>query len=643
VFAAISDYLKSELGNGISNLVQPDKLIAATLFLFLNVIDIILNSASFRETFQPLYAAFISLDPLAVGIIFIVIVLVLSFLLLSFNTAITKLFTGEIWQNTWVGNFFTDLQKTKRDNLIAQSKGAEQKNVRANLQLITSFPREQGYIYPTELGNVQSATASYIRQHYGIEMAALVTHMESVIDTADATLSSRIGNEKSLLDFLVNMTFLLLVFAIELIVQLGAFLPQWYVILPIILLIFILSVITYKGAIVKARSWGDAVQMAFDLHCDDLRQKLGIRACTSKEDERQVWKQVSSLLLWGIPAEDVFDMGASPSASTSGTSSGSAANKADTTNKTGSTPSGSAANKADATNKTGSTPSGSATSASAPASVATVKTTANVQADIQSTIIDIDSEHPIEIKSPDGVLKGVLKVSQYIDYFLVVSNPTEHAVKDVFLQVADSRIPVIYEEPTVKVVGRGTGSFTVTPLKVIPTIWPGDNDRIHQIEPLIWHLTEIPAHSSLAITYQVPSHMFAAITDNNMLLVRADATPCEETKAIDYKIVIEKVAEVTEIIEVAKIAEVAEVTEIIEVIEVTRTGKIAGTLEVFDSSKTLSDTPKYGYVCDDTDSLGIIIKAKKRSTPDRYCWDLSALDTDTHLQNAGTLTLTYTV
>jgi hypothetical protein len=67
-----------------------------------------------------------------------------------------------------------------------------------------------------------------------------------------------------------------------------------------------LAYVAYQAAVVKARTWGDAVEMAFDMYRSPLQSHLGIRPFTSAEDEREVWQKISQWLLNGTPCDEAF-------------------------------------------------------------------------------------------------------------------------------------------------------------------------------------------------------------------------------------------------------------------------------------------------------------------------------------------------
>lgn len=593
MFPEISDYLKSTVGSNISNLVQPDKIAAATIFLLLNLGNIILNLSNFSapgNPLHPLFDTFLTMDPLLQGSVDIVIIITLAYLLLSFNTAIMKVFTGEAWIETWPAGLCKKLQMRRRNRLIHDSKGGTLNNDLANQQLITSFAQEQTDdrptaldIYPTALGNVQSATVSYIYNHYGIEMAALWPHMESVVEAVDITLSKRIDNEKAALDFLLNMSFLSIIFAIELIVQSFILFSKQsilWIAIPIIL-----AAITYQGAVLKARTWGDVVQVTFDMHRDELRQKLGVRPPTSLEDEREVWQRVSKLLLWGKPANDAFVTGTSADKSSGGTVQ-------------------------IATGGSSSVPktAKAATNSGASDEKAAVKTFTSIEADIHSIVVNLDTPDnakDLNISTDDNLMI----INQYIDYFLAVRNTSDQEIKDVFLYITDARIPIIYIAPVARnIEGKALSG-------VHATIIPQSSNNGCSGKQLIWSIDCLEAGKSLLICYRLPGHMFVAVANTGDLRIEQTAsreTLSPDTGAIDYTITI-----------------VANTP-----------GKMSGNIEVFDTRKTLPDGIKFGCLWYDRKDDPQIIAAKKLSEPERYRWNITPTDPNNMSKQ---VTLTYTV
>ena len=300
----------------------------------------------------PLAVSILNLSPALQVVLAVGLVLLLAYLLLSFQNAILKLFTGELWvdspvigpfllrwqrinlqqlNNEWEINHQRENQAESQWEMLQQEldNQTDQQSAKERSQLIkkehqlflkrwvahrkkiiigwwrdTHYPKAEENMAPTALGNVLNAVSGTIWDRYGIDMTALWPHMKAVL-AADKTLGAAVDNEKTTLDFLVSLEFLLILFAVEVILVQFFFLRQGLAVLWA-LLPLTLAFIVYQAAVRQARTWGDMVQLAFDTHRDDLRKMLGVRPLKSEEDERKVWYKISSWLDWGNNIDDIF-------------------------------------------------------------------------------------------------------------------------------------------------------------------------------------------------------------------------------------------------------------------------------------------------------------------------------------------------
>lgn len=137
-------------------------------------------------------------------------------------------------------------------------------------------------------------------------MTAFWPHMQIIVaNDNEQALGKRIDDEKTTLDFLVSLTFILILFTVELVLtQFFVFnqrLELAWAVLP-----FALTLFVYHAAVNQANTWGISVQLAFDTRRDALRKILCLRPFANEEDERAVWKKVGAWLLYGVPCDDVF-------------------------------------------------------------------------------------------------------------------------------------------------------------------------------------------------------------------------------------------------------------------------------------------------------------------------------------------------
>ena len=168
-----------------------------------------------------------------------------------------------------------------------------------------AYPAQQ-YVFPTDLGNVMNATSDYIFDRYGVEMESLWTQMEIVV-ADDKPLATRIDNEKATLDFMLNLAVIAGLFAVEYLL-LHVWLKQFVAAALGAASFIFAGYVVYHVAVGKARSWGNAVQTAFDLHREDLRKRLRLREFRGAADEKAAWTQLGSWILWGKPSpESLFE------------------------------------------------------------------------------------------------------------------------------------------------------------------------------------------------------------------------------------------------------------------------------------------------------------------------------------------------
>jgi hypothetical protein len=313
----VGDFLKSTFGESLKKPLQPAGLFAAAIFLFLNILFVFPTLVDQNE---PLAIAIRDMGAAPQIALAAVLVLVLAYLLLSMGGSILKLMDGELWADSpWVGMRLVDAHCSSRrslkravwdrSELDAPDRRADRRQ--SLFQINTDYPPAGARVAPTALGNVLYATVAYLWDRYRIDMTVLWPHMETVV-AGETALAARLDNEKAALDFLLNLAFVLIAFAAEY-AALRFSLRQFPELVYSLGFVF-LAWCMYRAAVSKARSWGAAVQLSFDLHRDKLRRALGMRPFSSDADERESWRRMSRWLLWAEPPGNVLAFGADASA-----------------------------------------------------------------------------------------------------------------------------------------------------------------------------------------------------------------------------------------------------------------------------------------------------------------------------------------
>lgn len=158
-----------------------------------------------------------------------------------------------------------------------------------------SFPTNPNAVLATSLGNVIAAFEDYPRLRYGMDSIALWPRLLPVLRTSK--YHEYVAQEKITFDFLLNILAVTLMLGLEFFCTL---LYQNKIVSATVTLIVtcILLCLLYAGVVVAARQWGTTVRVAFDLHRQELFQRLKLKPVTSTKEEFERWQRVSNFLIY---------------------------------------------------------------------------------------------------------------------------------------------------------------------------------------------------------------------------------------------------------------------------------------------------------------------------------------------------------
>ncbi|MEZ4614356.1 MAG: hypothetical protein R2867_02415 [Caldilineaceae bacterium] len=310
-----------------SSLFQSFKLVAVLpAFLFVHLNYSVFYSAISGENIWSIIFAIHSSDN-------IVAIIILSFLIGYFlsilNLPLIRFFEGYPWRGTYYGRFFTDLQIQRKKKLFDVVEQVDKEIDRLEIQRkqylpghplrediffkiemlkrerdvassltqrteLLNFPVSRAPFLPTVLGNVIAAFEDYPYKQYGIDSVIMWPRLIPTL--TKEKFSIYVDNEKSKLDFMINLCVLSVLFAIEL-AYIGLIFADNYK-------LWLISAgftglcsyfVFYKCAILSAVGWGNTIRVAFDLHRYQLLSKLYIRIPKDKTDEEIIWKQISQV------------------------------------------------------------------------------------------------------------------------------------------------------------------------------------------------------------------------------------------------------------------------------------------------------------------------------------------------------------
>ncbi len=523
MFPGISDFLKDTFTDNIKGLLKPANWLTAAILLILNLIFIF--PALIDKNVIPL-SVLTELNTSLQFSIAIIVVLVIAYLFSTLKKSTYKLMTGDLWLGSpFLGPLFQkakqeikeDANKVKaqeKDVLAALNKTQINKEAASTSQNLPSaenlaagtrktdvdLHEYRGY---TKLSEELKKLDIEIWEKHRINYKYLWPYMQNVL--AEKQELSRISSEEDMLDFFINLSFVLALFAVEQVLvqffwQQGLAVLWGWVFLA-------LAYSVYRAATSKANSLGDMVAYAFTMHRDKLREQLGLRQFRDSDDERRVWQQVSR---W-LEAHPTVPHNILPNQLLPPTVSG------------------------------------------------------NADVILKYGVTDVwqQKEKPGE----DDLLKpGFEKIYQYVNYVMLVSSrQTEQTKPDgnkpdsdkpgetqgdnaIYIIITDPQVPIIEStsegKASMLTVGPSPeGSHEVTVItastgdlwlasKVIPST------RSTLIDQLLWCIKDLKPNSPIVLKYSLPSLMLKVSTEQQGIAIKVEDTEDEDTGTITYKLTI---------------------------------------------------------------------------------------------------------
>jgi hypothetical protein len=165
------------------------------------------------------------------------------------------------------------------------------------------LPSERASVMPTRLGNILRASEFYPLKRYNLDSVVSWPRLQSLLPKEFA---EGLRDAKANLDLLLVVTTLAGIFALGWELGLGIFTARWDLFL-LASLGWLLALAGYFAALQAARSYGELIKAAFDLHRWELLKALHLKLPESYQEERKLWEDVSELLYRNYPpAPEVF-------------------------------------------------------------------------------------------------------------------------------------------------------------------------------------------------------------------------------------------------------------------------------------------------------------------------------------------------
>jgi hypothetical protein len=244
------------------------------------------------ETILKIWSGLPSEMQLFISILTIAILVLGSALLTVQSTSLIKLYEG-YWGEHGLGKWLADVGR-----LYHQSRSAKLDKTKDSSfeYAYYHYPRNQQEVLPTLFGNVLKAAESYPSdtERYGIDSVFFWPRLYTVLP---AELRNDLGNARSSMDFMVNLSFLSWFFALIANIFLG--LTKSNDVFAWLLFVgggILAGWSTYGGAVKAAIIYGDLVRTSFDLYRRDILDKMGLERPKSREDEVIMWQNLGQQL-----------------------------------------------------------------------------------------------------------------------------------------------------------------------------------------------------------------------------------------------------------------------------------------------------------------------------------------------------------
>jgi hypothetical protein len=297
--AGLAGFLSGTVSESLKKIVLPAGVVPATIFTLLNLAFVYPPARAANVGIATQFAGLSSGWQVAV---ITTVVFVLGYLLVNLAPSAVATLAGDTWRGSALHQLWSWRLARIRQNLgkRANHPHPEDNAMALGMQLASLFALptsgvEDVPIEPTRLGNVLRATQSELYRRWGIDMTTLWSQLESAASVKDSPAMQTAADEKATLQLLANLIMVAVAFVVEAF-TFDALHHRWDAATATLLLLPV-AYVCYRIAVAQARSWGDAVQVALDLHHDDLRKSLGLRETISVADMRQLWRKASAFYL----------------------------------------------------------------------------------------------------------------------------------------------------------------------------------------------------------------------------------------------------------------------------------------------------------------------------------------------------------
>ena len=217
---------------------------------------------------------------------FLLLITLFAYLLQPFTRLLVQFFEGYLFWPPFLRRWRTEQQEKRYHRWLEKAKGSDEiARAQAEDRLFYGFPLKA--LLPTRLGNVIRAAEGYGSAVYGMDIPFWWARLWPLLPENE---QNAINDALTVLVALLNLAILLIVAAVGGAIYFAlcktAIHLFWW--LPLVVGIG-LAYFAYVAAVVQARSYGQHLRVAVDLHRFDILKELRIALPETPQVERDLW------------------------------------------------------------------------------------------------------------------------------------------------------------------------------------------------------------------------------------------------------------------------------------------------------------------------------------------------------------------
>jgi hypothetical protein len=191
------------------------------------------------------------------------------------------------------------IKRTKKDSpqlaeLYRLKQEAQNKRRALLRQVSQRYPEDPSLVLPFEFGNIIAAAEYYPKKTFGMHAVVLWPFLSPILTKKD--YAQFFLRERSVMDFLVNLSVTLLLFDFLLFFVEATWVGIGMSLLIKVILVLLACLFLLWLSRQAAANWGLVIQTAFVLFRHDLHDSLGLRRPKDFGSEQEQWKAVSNFL-----------------------------------------------------------------------------------------------------------------------------------------------------------------------------------------------------------------------------------------------------------------------------------------------------------------------------------------------------------